>query len=224
MLVSHGSRRPEAAGIAGDVAAALEERLGLPVRCAYADVHGPTVGDVLRALPAASPAVVVPAFLAHGYHVRTDVPRQVAASGRDRVTVAAALGPDPALVPALLDRLAAAGHRRGDAVVLAAAGSSDPAARAECGRMAAALSARLGTEVRLGWAATAVPTVAEAVAGCRGRAGRRVAVATWLLAPGLFAERVRDCGAESVAAVLGAHPAVIGVLAARVAAAAPLTV
>lgn len=39
-------------------------------------------------------------------------------------------------------------------------------------------------------------------------AGGRVAVASWLLAPGLFQRRVQDSGADVVADPLGAHPRV----------------
>ncbi|NDZ83578.1 sirohydrochlorin chelatase, partial [Streptomyces sp. SID10853] len=59
-------------------------------------------------------------------------------------------------------------------------------------------------------------TVAEAVVDRRSRGAGRVSVATWLLAPGLFADRVRDCGADAAARPLGAHPALLEVLAERV--------
>ncbi|WP_040923931.1 sirohydrochlorin chelatase, partial [Saccharomonospora iraqiensis] len=75
----------------------------------YADVRAPDLTSVLRRVR--GPAVVVPAFLASGYHVRTDIPAQVAASGHPDVTVTAAFGAAPELVGALHDRLREAGHR-----------------------------------------------------------------------------------------------------------------
>jgi anaerobic selenocysteine-containing dehydrogenase len=51
------------------------------------------------------------------------------------------------------------------------------------------------------------PSIGEAVRQA-GRGGARVAVASWLLAPGLFQRRLAEVGADVVAEPLGAHPAV----------------
>ena len=40
----------------------------------------------------------------------------------------------------------------------------------------------------------------------RGRSNARVAVASYLLADGLFQERLRSCGADLVSQPLGTHP------------------
>ncbi|WP_428814743.1 sirohydrochlorin chelatase [Streptomyces albus subsp. chlorinus] len=215
LLVAHGTRHPAGARTADLLAERVADRLGRTVRVAYADVRGPRVAEALEHLP--GPVTLVPAFLASGYHVRVDVPAQVERTGRHRdVLAAGALGADPALLPALADRLAEAGVREGDAVVLAAAGSSDPAARAESHAMARRLGRLLRRPVPVAWAATARPSVAREVARLRAAGARRVAVATWLLAPGLFADRLRAAGADAVAAPLGAHPSVVAALADRV--------
>ena len=216
VLAVHGTRDPAGAAVARDLAAALADRLGLPVRPAYADVRGPTVVDVLRRASPDRTPVLVPAFLSTGYHVHTDLPAQILLSGRTDTVTTPPLGPSPALVAALADRLTEAGARPGDAVVLGAAGSRDPAARAEVAAVAGILGRRLGTAVSVGWAASVRPTVAEAVADLRSRGARRVSVATWLLAPGLFADRIRDCGADAAARPLGMHPALLDLLAQRV--------
>jgi sirohydrochlorin ferrochelatase len=216
VLAVHGTRNPAGATVVQDLAAALADRLGLPVHPAYADIHGPTIVDVLRSTSPDRTPVLVPAFLSTGYHVHTDIPAQVLLSGRTDVVAAPPVGPAPALVAALADRLAEAGARPGDAVVLGAAGSRDPAARAEVVTLAQALGRRLGTAVSVGWAASARPTVAEAVADLRSRGAQRVSVATWLLAPGLFADRIGACGADAAARPLGTHPALVDVLARRV--------
>lgn len=187
---------------------ALRARLpGRPVLLAFVDVLGPGVREVLAGVP--GPVTVIPAFLTSGYHVRTDVPKEVAATGRRDVTVTAALGPDPLLVSALADRLRAAGWCRGDAVVLAAAGSSDLRAVAEVRAAAGQLSALIGRRVRVGFVATGTPEVAPLVAGLQAAGAPRVGVASWLLAPGLFHGRLAETGADLVAAPLGAHPGVI---------------
>ena len=214
VLAAHGSR-DEAAhacveGITDAVRAALP---GVPVRFGYVDVRGPTVADAVAGLPG---AVVVPAFLASGYHVRTDLPAQLAACGATPgCTVTPALGPDHLLAGAACARLAEAGWSYGDAVVLAAAGSSDEAALAEVRASGRMLAAEVGRKVRVGFVATAAPKVETLVAGLRATGERRIAVASWLLAPGVFHTRLAEAGADVVAAPLGAHPDVVAALVAR---------
>ena len=212
VLVAHGSRDEAAHTCVGEVAAAVRAALpGVAVRVGYVDVRAPTVADAVDGL---SGAVVVPAFLAAGYHVRTDLPAQLAAA-TGRFVVTPALGPDPLLVRATAARLAEAGWRYGDAVVLAAAGSSDPAALAEVRAAGRMLAAQVGRKVRVGFVATAVPRVDALVGELRAAGERRVAVASWLLAPGVFHTRLDATGADVVAAPLGAHPDVVAAVVAR---------
>ena len=109
----------------------------------------------------------------------------------------------------MADRLREAGRRPGDAVVLAAAGSSDPTAIASVRTQADLLSAELGTGVTVGLGSAAAPDVPAAVAAARATGAERVAIAPYLLAPGHFAARLAGAGADLVAAPLGAHPAVV---------------
>jgi sirohydrochlorin ferrochelatase len=205
VLAAHGTRDPAGARVIEELASRVRARSrGVEVRVAYADVRAPDVTTVLASVLDRS-VVVVPAFLAAGYHVRVDIPAQVAASGHSDVIIARSFGPAPELVDAMLERLTTAGYRAGDSVVLAAAGSSDTRALADVETAAHALAVRLGTPVRVGYAATASPTIADIVKQSSGR----VAVASWLLAPGLFQRRVRDCGAQVVAGPIGTHPGVV---------------
>ncbi|OXM68315.1 sirohydrochlorin chelatase [Amycolatopsis thermalba] len=213
VLAAHGTRDPRGARVIEELADRVRAGTPVPVRVAYADVRQPDVTTVLDAVRGYQ-AIVVPAFLAAGYHVRTDIPAQIAASGHRNVLLADPFGPAPELVGVMRDRLEWAGYRAGDAVVLAAAGSSDPRALAEVRVAADALGAVLGTSVRVGYVATAQPSIADAVARARGR-GRRVAVASWLLAPGLFQRKVLDAGADVVADPLGVHPDVVDLVLAR---------
>lgn len=220
VLVAHGSRDEAAHTCVGEIADAVRAALsGVPVRIGYVDVRAPTVADAVADLKAAglAGAVVVPAFLASGYHVRVDLPEQLhdcdAADGRFVVTPA--VGPDPLLARATVGRLAEAGWRLGDAVVLAAAGSSDQAALAEVRTAGRMLAAQVGRKVRVGFVATAVPPVDALVRELRAAGERRIAVASWLLAPGIFHTRLESAGADVVAAPLGAHPDVVATIVAR---------
>ncbi|HEX6338617.1 MAG TPA: CbiX/SirB N-terminal domain-containing protein [Jiangellaceae bacterium] len=176
-----------------------DRRQGLDVAEAYVDedVQQPGLTSVLADLPE---AVVVPVLLSAGYHVHVDVTNAIAAADRPGVRAARPLGPDPVLAEVLADRLTDAGAG-GHAVVLAAAGSSDPRAATDVERMAELLTARLVRPVTAAYATASRPTVAESVAALHA-AGERVAIASYLLAPGSFHDRLRTSGAEVVAAPL----------------------
>ncbi|MEO6794690.1 MAG: sirohydrochlorin chelatase [Mycobacterium sp.] len=224
ILVAHGTRRPEGVMMIGELADQVSVLLAQPVRVAFVDVLGPTPTEILAAEAGTGrPAIVVPAFLARGYHVGVDLPTHVAASGHPDVTVTPALGPDPRVAAVLAARLGESGWRTGDSVILAAAGSSDPAARAELGQAARMLSGLIGSHVELAFAATGAPTVPDAVATLRSWGTRRVVVASYLLADGLFQRRLRDAGADMVTEPLGAHPGIALLIADRFTRAQALT-
>jgi sirohydrochlorin ferrochelatase len=215
LLVAHGSRDDAAHACIGAIVDGVRAALpGVPARIGYVDVRGPTVADAVVGWDA---AVVVPAFLASGYHVSTDLPAQLAASGAapERFPVTPAVGPDPLLARAAWQRLVEAGWRHGDAVVLAAAGSSDPAALAEVRAAGRMLAAEVGRGVHVGYVTTATPRVDAVVADLRAAGEPRIAVASWLLAPGTFHTRLAEAGANVVAAPLGAHPEVVAAVVAR---------
>jgi sirohydrochlorin ferrochelatase len=218
VAVAHGSGDPAAARA---TEALLEEvrrqRPGLDVRAAYLDHSEPRLEDVLRGAAGAAgltDAVVVPLLLGAAYHSRVDIPAAVAASGA-RAVQADVLGPDPLLLDALERRLAAVGvagdHGRGDhstAVVLAAAGSTDSGAVDGVRALARHWAARGWWAVEAAFASAAGPTVPEAVAGLRARGAPRVAVASYLLYPGLFADAVAAAGADVPSAPLADAPEV----------------
>ena len=183
---------------------------------------------------------MVPLLLTAAYHSKTDIPAQLAAARNGRahmrepmanvtvsdVTVADTLGPDPLLLTALERRLAEAGvaldaaSRAQTSVVLAAAGSSDAAASATIARLAGAWARERGWRTVVpAYASAAGPRPEDAVAGLRdslGGSAGPVVVATYLLAPGYFADKIRAsalaAGADAVSAVLGAAPEVAEVV------------
>ncbi len=220
ILAAHGTRRPGGVAMIGDLAAQVSTLLGRTVQVAFVDVLGPTPSEVLsQARAAGRPAIVVPAFLSRGYHVRTDLPAHVAASGHPNVIVTPALGPGGEIGQIVAHQLVKSGWRPDDSVILAAAGTSDPRARADLHTTATLLSALTGSRVCLGFAATGDPHVREAVdkarASARHNGARRVVVASYLLADGLFQQRLRASGADLVSQPLGTHPGLARLIANR---------
>jgi sirohydrochlorin ferrochelatase len=214
VAVAHGSRDPAAAAA---TRALLDEvrrqRPGLDVREAYLDHAAPRLAEVV---PMLDRAVVVPLLLGAAYHSRVDIPAAI--GDRPGVLQAAVLGPDPLLLEAMERRLTEVGIPAGDAgtaVVLAAAGSSDPAAVEGVRALARDWSRSGWWDVEAAFASAAGPTVEEAVAGLRRRGAPRVAVASYLLFPGLFADRLASAGADVTSDPLADGPEVARLVLAR---------
>ncbi|WP_299037059.1 sirohydrochlorin chelatase [uncultured Pseudokineococcus sp.] len=205
VLCAHGTRGPRGRRTVGALVDALSRaRPGTAVRAAFVDVQPPTVADVVAQHAPERGVVVVPVLLSAGHHVGSDVARAVAPWSR--AVSAGPLGPHPLLDEVLADRLAEAGALPGDAVVLAAAGSSDPRAAPDVERVAAALRTRHDGEVVVGYGAAAQPRVPDAVAALRERGARRVLVASYLLGPGFFHDRLAGVGADAVSEPLLTAP------------------
>jgi sirohydrochlorin ferrochelatase len=214
MVVAHGTRKQRGVELIGDLAQRVSATLGQQVHVSFVDVLGPTPTEVLGEMRDES-VVVVPAFLSRGYHVNSDIPEHVAASGHPDVTVTDALGPGPQLVRILADRLVESGWRPDDSVLLAAAGTSDPSAQRDLHTMATGLSAITSSRVELAFAATGTPRVDRAVATLRDRGTRRVVVVSYLLSEGLFQDRLRASGADLVTEPLGTHAGLARLIANR---------
>lgn len=222
ILAAHGTRRPGGVAMIGNLAARVSALLDRTVHVAFVDVLGPTPSEVLSV--ATGPrAIVVPAFLSRGYHVRTDVPVHVAASGHHNVVVTPALGPGGRTARIVTDQLIQIGWRPGDSVVLGVAGTSDVHARADLHTTATLLSAMTGARVSLGFAATGGPDIREAVDKARADGARRVVVASYLLSDGLFQDRLQAAGADLVSRPLGTHPGMARLIADRFRRAVPTT-
>ena len=212
---AHGTKSAQGRQTIREVLDAV--RVALPdveVREAYVDVHGPFLSDVLAEIPVAEAglsAVVVPLLLAGGYHVYHDIAQAVA--GRGDVASASALGPDERLTAIVLDRLREAHVERDATLVLAVAGSSDPRSQADSEAAAEMLRGTWKGPVRLAFAAGHEPSVAEAVRSARdfGEDGI-VAVASFLLAPGVFQSRLEEAGADTVTPALAPHPEIVSIV------------
>jgi sirohydrochlorin ferrochelatase len=198
---AHGTRNPTGRRLIAELAlAARALRPGLTTVAAFVDVQPPTVVDVVAGLSAdGRPAVVVPLLLSGGYHVHVDIAGAVA--GAQHAVAARPLGPDPRLVEVLRDRLVQVGADPRDprtAVVVAAAGSSDPRSVADVENTADLLQRTWAGPVATGYGSAASPTVPDAVLTARRGGAARVVVASYLLAPGHFHDELGGAGADSV--------------------------
>jgi sirohydrochlorin ferrochelatase len=246
IAVAHGSRDPRAAATVSELLAVVRYRAvawglgGLDVRAAFLDHCAPSLPQALSAAGDGA-CVVVPLLLTAAYHSKSDIPAQLAAASaaaQQDVSCADTLGPHPLLLAALERRLSEAlseaGVAAGDpaarsrtSVVLAAAGSSDPAANAAIAALAARWQAMRGWHAVVpAHASAAGPRPDEAVrALLAGGAPGPVVVATYLLAPGYFADKIRaaglSAGAAAVSPALGAAPDIADVVLERYLAAVP---
>jgi sirohydrochlorin ferrochelatase len=177
-------------------------------------------------------AVLVPLLLTAAYHGRVDVPGEIAAARAEGLTMdvdlADVLGPHDGRVSAsLLDGLQTRLHEAApgglDAVVLAAAGTRDAAARATVEQAAEALGERLGVPCRAGYASAAAPLPGDVVAGLRAEGYARVGLAAYFLAPGLLYDAAvrsaREAGAVAAAEPLTDIAGLVRLTAARISAA-----
>jgi sirohydrochlorin ferrochelatase len=196
VAASHGTASPVGqAAVSALVDAVAVQRPDLDVRAAFVDVQQPDPPTVLGTLTSGRSARLVPLLLSAGYHVFVDLTE--AAAAVPGVRVAPALGPDVRLAALLARRLEAASLRDDDVVVLGAAGSSEASAVRDCETVAAQLADIIGRAVTVGYLSAAEPRLTDAVAAQR-VPGRRVVVATYLLAPGFFADLAARSGADVV--------------------------
>lgn len=211
VAVAHGSRDPRsAATISALVDRVRWLRPDLDVRLAFLDLCAPRLGTVLATVRC---AVVVPLLLGRAFHATVDVPgvvaRAVAARPGLDITVADVLGPDPRLEAAALRRLAEVGVSPADpgvGVVLAAAGSQQAPANTAVAAVAHRLEQRTRWHVIPAFACATRPTVPDAIATLQAAGARRIAIASWFLAPGLLPDKITRLAAIANPQALRAAP------------------
>ncbi|MFC6013274.1 sirohydrochlorin chelatase [Nocardia lasii] len=240
IAVAHGSRDPRSATtMAAVVARVAAARPDIAVRLAFLDLNEPALADVVDDLATAghTEVIVVPLLLGNAFHARVDLPALLTAAAhhhpRLRLTQAPVLGPDPLLLSALADRVAAVcpmpapcgtlplsvvpstGSPESFGIAVAAVGSRDAAANRRSAVVARRLADLTGCPTEICFA-TVEPGVEWAVERLRARGAERIAVAPWFLAPGLLTDRLVAAAPGVVhAEVIGAHPALVSVIWAR---------
>jgi sirohydrochlorin ferrochelatase len=230
VALAHGSRDPRSAQT---IKALVDEvrsmRPDLRVEPAFLELSKPSFPQVVDRLVRAGyeEIVVVPLLLTEAYHAKVDVPQAVAAAaGRHdnlRIRATHVLGLEPVFLEVLDRRLRSALHdarvRELDALVLAAAGSSDPLANQAVARLARVWGAHHRLPVTAAFASASPPATGEAVRAFRAEGRRHVAVASMFLAPGFLPDRAAElafeAGAVAVSEPLGADPEVARTILAR---------
>ena len=230
VALAHGSRDPRsAATIKALVAEVKKMRPDLRIETAFLDLSKPSFDTVVDRLVKAGfdEIVVVPLLLTEAFHARVDVPGAIAtATARHeglKIRATRVLGMEAAFLEVLdvrlREALKEARVRELDALVLAAAGSSDPLANQAVARLARTWGTRHKLPVTAAFASAAPPAAGEAVRAFRGEGRRHIAVASSFLAPGTLPDRAAElaleAGAVAVSEPLGAHPEVARAILAR---------
>ena len=230
VALAHGSRDPRSART---ITALTDEvramRPDLRVESAFLELSKPSFDTVVDRLVKAGfdEIVVVPLLLTEAYHAKVDVPTAIAeASARHeglRIRSTGVLGLEPVFLEVLDRRLRAALSearvRELDALVLAAAGSSDQLANQAVARLARQWGSHHRLPTVAAFASAAPPATGEAVRQFRAEGRRHIAVGSMFLAPGFLPDRAEElaleAGAVAVSAPLGADPEIARTILAR---------
>jgi sirohydrochlorin ferrochelatase len=230
IALAHGSRDPRsAATVTALVDEVRAQRPELRVAEAFLELASPSFDKVVDRLvrEGHDEIVVVPLLLTEAYHAKVDVPSVVAEASKRhpsvKIRATAVLGHETRFLEIIDQRLRAAltkaRVRELDALVLAAAGSSDPLANASVARLARLWGAHHKLPVVAAYASATPPATGEAVRAFRAEGRRHIAVASLFLAPGWLPDRAAElaleAGAVAVAEPLGAHPEIARTILAR---------
>lgn len=202
---SHGTDSPVGRQSVEDLVALVRTHLaGTRVVQTFVDVQQPSIVEIVEREQAFDDVVVVPLLLSVGFHTAVDITQAVAPY--DNVRQTEPLGTHPLIAEVLRSRLNEALEdvwQPDDRVVLAAAGSSNPAAISDVKAAARHLARLIPAPVTIGYASAAEPRIPEAVTTARSHGAGRVIAASHVLAPGYFAGIVQRSGADVVSAPLG---------------------
>ena len=230
IALAHGSRDPRSAQtITALVNEVKAMRPDLRVEKAFLDLSKPSFQTVVDRLvrKGVEEIVVVPLLLTEAFHAKVDVPEAVGeAMARHeglQIRTTSVLGLEARFLEVLdlrmREALKAARVRELDALVLAAAGSSDALANQAVARLARLWGTHHKLPVTAAFASSAPPATGEAVRAFRAEGRRHIAVASLFLAPGFLPDRAAElaleAGAIAVSEPLGAHPEIAMTILAR---------
>lgn len=230
VALAHGSRDPRSADtIQALVAEVRAMRPDLRIEPAFLGISKPSFPRVVAKLARAGydEIVVVPLLLAQAHHAKVDVPSAIAEStarhANLKIRATNILGLENVFLEVLDRRLRSALKdarvRELDALVLAAAGSSDPLANQAVARLARLWGSNHRLPTVPAYASAAPPATGEAVRQFRAEGRRHIAVGSLFLAPGTLPDRAAElaleAGAVAVSAPLGADSEVARTILAR---------
>ena len=208
VLLAHGSADPRSPAAVQILAERLSTRTGFLVIPAFLDHVSPRLRDAVERLAEQGVAdiAVLPLLLASAFHVTVDVPEAIANAEQSnyRILQLAAIGHPAAVLTALLPPGPAP-------TVVVSAGTSVKVEREAFLNAVRDAAAATGRTAVGAFASGAGPTVADTVSALRQQSNEPINVLPWLVAPGVFSDRV----AEQAAAVAATYVPVPGGLIAQ---------
>src|SRR5918997_3901525 len=230
VLLGYGSPDPQVPQISQQIRdGLLDIRPELDVHLAFLDHGGPAPMPVINRLVSQGvrEVVLVPLLVSEAFTAPSAVPALVAQAGAAhpglRITASRPVGPEAQLLSIIDRRLRDALRARRvcelDALVFAAAGSTDVRSNALVARRARQWSSHHRLPCVVAFATGPGPSTAEAVRTLRSQGRRHIAVGSWYLAPGLLytqqAELALEAGAVAVPEPMGREPEIAEVVLTR---------
>ncbi len=232
LIAGHGTADAEGAAQFRQFVKRVAGHLEVPVTGGFIELSPPPLAEAVAALlredspRAAGPGgrgggtrrlVAVPLMLVAAGHAKGDIP---AALARERArhpglstVYGRPLGPHPAVLDLLRDRLAEAGGDGGTTVLLVGRGSTDPDANAEVAKMARLLAETTDVAgVEYAFVSLAAPDTAAGLERCLRLGARHVVVLPYFLFTGVLPRRVATHAHRWAATNQGVRVAVADVL------------
>ena len=209
LLVGHGSRRDKSNEAVRELAAGLEDRIGVSTDAAFLELAEPSIPEAIEMLAHGSGRItMVPLSLFAASHVKNDLPLAVKRARSDHPNVrfhaGAHLGIHPAILDLLDDRARAVEaelgvDREADdvAVVVCARGSSDPDSNADVHKLARLLyEGREFDRVEAGFIGVTEPLLDEVLHDVAKTRPDAIVVLPYMLGDGVLTGRIRDGAAD----------------------------
>ena len=209
LLVGHGSRRDKSNEAVRELAAGLEDRIGVSTDAAFLELAEPSIPEAIETLAHGSGRItMVPLSLFAASHVKNDLPLAVKRARSDHPNVrfhaGAHLGIHPAILDLLDDRARAVEaelgvDREADdvAVVVCARGSSDPDSNADVHKLARLLyEGREFDRVEAGFIGVTEPLLDEVLHDVAKTRPDAIVVLPYMLGDGVLTGRIRDGAAD----------------------------
>ena len=211
LIAGHGTSDPDGAEQFRRFVARVGRRVEVPVAGGFIELSPPPLADAVASLvdTGARRLAAVPLMLVAAGHAKGDIPAALARERRRHTGLTMAygrpLGPHPALLSLLRERLAEAGGDSRTTVLLVGRGSTDPDGNAGVAGVARLLAETAPVRgVEYAFVSLAPPDVAAGLERCRLLGARRVVVLPYFLFTGVLPRRVGEQARRWAAG----HPAV----------------